>query len=83
MRITLRKYEAGRSYIGTKGPSGSCIQQINHYKVDGFLDHRETSIALCGGRYNRRWRLFKNGGYSGHYTTADEALTALHNFVQD
>lgn len=57
MRITLRKYEAGRSYIGTNPASATYSEEINHFKVDGFPRGRETSIALCGGRYSRQWRI--------------------------
>ena len=78
MRITLRKYEAGHSYIGTRLASGHYEEAstIDHFKVDGLPD---TSIALRGRRYNRHWEIFQDGSYSGYYKTADEALVALQN----
>ncbi len=83
MRITLRKYESGRSYIGQRLTSGLYEETvtINHYRIDGFPHGQETSIALRGGRYNRQWRIFKDGCYSGYFTTADEALATLQNSI--
>jgi hypothetical protein len=83
MRITLKKYEAGRSYIGQRLASGLYeeVSTIVHYKVGGLPQGQETSIALRGGRYNRHWEIFQDGSYSGYYKTADEALTSLQNSV--
>jgi len=84
MRITLKKIEAGSSYVRVRQASGRYeeVITINHYKVYGFPDGHETSIELRGGRHNRQWEIFKESGYSGFYPTANEALDALQNSIR-